>query len=81
MPGLGPASAKMLAAAGITTKEKLMAMGAVQAFLAVKRAGLPASLNLLWALEGALTGEKWQDVARVHRASLLLALSDAEQRG
>ena len=32
------------------------------------------SLNLLWAMEGALTGVHWQVVAREHRASLLLAL-------
>ena len=81
MPGLGPKSEEMLAAAGITTEEALRAAGAVQAYLAVKRAGLPVSLNLLWALEGALLGERWQDVARWHRTSLLLALSDAEQRG
>jgi DNA transformation protein and related proteins len=81
MQGLGPKSEEMLAAAGITTAEALRAAGAVQAFLAVKRAGLPTSLNLLWALEGALSGERWQDVAREHRTSLLLALNDAERKG
>jgi hypothetical protein len=38
-----------------------------------------ASLNLLWALESALTGEPWQQVARRHRTSLLLALDDREK--
>jgi hypothetical protein len=33
-----------------------------------------ASLNLLWALEGALSGLSWQTVTREHRLSLLLAL-------
>ena len=32
-----------------------------------------ASLYLLWALEGALTGLPWQVVAQEHRLSLLLA--------
>jgi len=40
----------------------------------VKATGTNASLNLLWALEGALTGLPWQVVAREHRLSLLLAL-------
>lgn len=78
MAGLGPKAEEMLASAGITTAEDLRAAGAVQAFLSVKRAGLPVSLNLLWALEGALTGQHWQVVARVHKTSLLLALDQAE---
>jgi DNA transformation protein len=36
--------------------------------------GVSPSLNLLWALEGALTGRPWQVVAKEHRLSLLLAL-------
>lgn len=36
---LGPHSAKMLAKAGIVSQEQLKAMGAVAAFVAVKRAG------------------------------------------
>ncbi len=30
-------------------------------------------MNLLWALEGAISGLHWQEVAREHRTSLLLA--------
>lgn len=69
----------MLAAAGIDTLAELRALGAVRAYLAVKRAGAKPSINLLWALEAALTGRRWQDVARDDRVSLLLAL-DAEER-
>lgn len=46
----GPASLKMLAAAGISTEEDLRALGSVAAYLAVKHTGANASLNLLWAL-------------------------------
>jgi DNA transformation protein and related proteins len=81
MHGLGPKSEEMLAGAGITTAEALRESGAVAAFLAVKRAGLPASLNLLWALEGALTGHHWKDIARDERTRLLIALDHAEQQG
>jgi len=35
-----------------------------------------ASLNLLWALEGALTGRPWEDVARNDRLTLLLQLEN-----
>jgi DNA transformation protein len=35
---------------------------------------------LLWALEGAISGEHWQVVARERRTSLLMALDDAQRR-
>ncbi len=78
LPGLGAKSAHMLAAAGITSVDRLRYKGAVGAFLAVKNSGQRPSLNLLWALEGALTGVPWQEVSRQHRTSLLLALEKAE---
>lgn len=74
LPNLGPKSAEMLARAGVTTVEELRRIGAVAAYVRVQRAGQRASLNLLWALEGALTGLPWQQVAQEHRTSLLLAL-------
>lgn len=75
---LGPKSAQMLVAAGIRSFAHLTELGSVAAFVQVKRSGAPASLNLLWALEGALSGERWQVVAREHRTSLLLALESCE---
>ena len=42
---------------------------------------LTTSLNLLWALEGALSGEDWKGVARLHGVSLLMALDEAERTG
>ena len=68
----------MLTAAGITTLAQLTALGAVVAFARVRATGANASLNLLWSLEGAITGEHWQVVAREHRTSLLLALEQAQ---
>jgi DNA transformation protein and related proteins len=64
----------MLAAAGIESIEQLRGMGSVRAYAKVKATGANASLNLLWAMEGALTGLPWQVVAKEHRLSLLLAL-------
>jgi DNA transformation protein len=80
LPNLGPRSREMLARAGITSVEQLRRLGAVAAYCAVERAGATPSLNLLWALEGALTGVHWQQVARQHRTSLLLALEEHKER-
>ena len=71
---LGPKSAAMLEAAGIDSMEKLAALGSVAAYARVRGSNRRVSLNLLWAMEGAITGQSWQTVAREHRASLLLAL-------
>jgi len=79
LPSLGPKSSAMLARAGITTVEQLGALGSVRAYVLTKRACGNVSLNLLWALESALCGEPWQEVARRHRTSLLLALDQCER--
>ena len=66
----------MLAAAGITSLETLRRLGAVEAYRRVRSHDPRASLNLLWALEGAVTGRPWEDVARNDRLSLLLQLDN-----
>jgi len=81
LSNLGPKSRAMLGAAGITTIGELRRLGSVAAYVRVRRAGGRPSLNLLWALEGALCGEHWSEVARRHRTSLLLALDAFERQG
>ncbi len=78
LPNFGPKSQQMLALAGIHTVEQLRELGAVRAYVQVKRAGTNASLNLLWAMEGALTGQHWREVAKHERLRLLLELEDVE---
>lgn len=79
MKNLGPKSQEMLAGAGIHSDEDLRHLGAVVAYARTKAACPRASLNLLWALEGALTGRDWKEVAETDRASLLMALEDVQQ--
>jgi predicted flap endonuclease-1-like 5' DNA nuclease len=76
---LGSRSAAMLAAAGITTLAQLRRMGAVAAFVRTRRHAAGASLNLLYALAGALDGVHWQQVHRERRLELLTALEDYER--
>jgi DNA transformation protein and related proteins len=79
LPNLGPRSVESLAAAGITSLAQLQGLGAVRAFVRARAHNRGVSLNLLWALEGALTGRRWQDVAQADRASLLMALEDVQR--
>lgn len=78
LPNLGPKSKEMLAAAQVKTVAQLRKLGAVTAYARVKQQNAKTSLNLLWALEGALTDLPWQVVARKHRTSLLLALEQLQ---
>ena len=76
---LGQHSLQMLAAAGIRTESQLRAKGAAATFVAVKRAGCAPSLNLLWAVEGALSNRDWKVVAKNDRLSLLTQVEMLEQ--
>jgi len=82
---LGTKSEQMLSEIGVYTADELRRRGAVEAFCALKRAGIKSSMNTLWALSGALEpwpeGRHWREVARGDaRLSLLLALEDCEKR-
>ncbi|WP_395667929.1 TfoX/Sxy family protein [Rhodoferax sp.] len=78
LPNLGPKSQEMISRSGIHSEAQLRKIGAVAAYVRVLQTHPTASLNLLWALEGALTGLPWQEVARDHRTSLLLALEQCQ---
>ncbi len=69
----------MLEAADIKTENQLRKKGAAAAFVAVKRAGCTPSLNLLWAIEGALTNRDWKEVAKNDRLSLLTQVEILEK--
>lgn len=76
LPNLGPRGLEWLASAGITSLARLQELGSVRAFVLTRACNPGVSLNLLWALEGALSSRRWQDVAETDRASLLMALED-----
>jgi hypothetical protein len=78
LPNFGPKSQQMLSQAGIHSVEQLRKLGAVRAYVQVKAIG-KVSLNLLWAMEGALTDTHWQEVAKHERLRLLLELEDVEK--
>lgn len=73
---IGPKSAAWLRQTGIRTQEDLVAVGALAAFVRVKRAGFKPSLNLLYALEGAILGCHWQEIPEERRSELVLAAGD-----
>lgn len=76
---LGPKSVQMLYQAGIKTVVTLRELGAIDAYIQVQRSGAKPTLNLLWALEGAIRDIPWQEIAQEQRRVLLDRL-DARQK-
>lgn len=78
---LGPVSARLLVAAGIRSPAMLRELGAVAAFRRVLfQRGGSVSTNLLWAIEGALRDERWDQLSAETRARLRAALEAEEAR-
>lgn len=74
---LGPQSRQMLAAAGIRSVRELQRLGAIAAYQRVRAIAPRASLNLLYALVGALEDLDWRAVRRTRKLALLMALDAA----
>ncbi len=77
MRNIGPKSAAWLRQVGLHTRQDLADAGPVDAFMRVKRAGFKPSLNLLYALEGALHDCHWQEVTETRRGELVSAAEAA----
>ena len=67
---LGPASERMLHAAGIRTPEHLDEVGALEAYRRAVAAGGHPSLNFLWSLDAALLELDGRDLPAARRAEL-----------
>lgn len=77
MRNLGPRSAEWLADVGITTPAQLEDAGSIGAFLRVRERQPRVSMNLLYALEGALLDVHWAKLP----ADLKRRLASAVGRG
>jgi len=77
MRNIGPKSAAWLRQVGLRTLEDIAAIGTVEAFMRVRRAGFRPGLNLLYAIEGALLDCHWQEVPEERRQELILAADAA----
>lgn len=60
----------MLEPIGITTRSDLERVGPALAYRALTDIHSGVSLNLLWAMHGALTGERWDQLSQQTRDRL-----------
>jgi len=72
LKGLGPKSERCLNEIGVHTKEQLQQIGAVRAFVKLKKeCSINPSLNFLYAMVGALEDEHWANIAKTEKGRLL----------
>lgn len=79
LPYLGAESVTWLKAIGVLLVADLVELGAVETYRRIKALGHQPGLNLLYALEAAISGEHWLEVKRLHKDSLLAALAAAQE--
>jgi DNA transformation protein len=72
LPGLGPTTASWLKEVAIMNEADLKALGAVAAYLRLKRWNpVLVNLNALWALHGALNGVPVDQIDAATKSRLL----------
>ena len=59
VPNLGPKSNEWLNAIGIRTFSDMESVGAVEIYRQLRELGYPASLNLVYAIHGAIINYPW----------------------
>ena len=69
---IGPKGMAWLRQTGVRSLEDLREVGALAAYVRVRRAGFKPSLNLLYALEGAILDCHWQQIPDERRSELVL---------
>lgn len=77
LPNLRLATERMLKKAGIDSVENLEEAGSVEAFKAIQAThSAEVSLELLWALEGAINGKHWSVIPPERRQELVNKLNN-----
>lgn len=76
---LGKVSAGWLAAIGITRRDQVQMIGPVEIYLRIKSLGYNVSLNLLWALQGAVLDVPWNEIPQEMKQKLRAEVEAAER--
>jgi DNA-3-methyladenine glycosylase I len=77
LANLGPTSEQWLNAIGVYTRRDLEQLGSVNAYRLLKGHGFNATLNLVYAIEGALRGVDWNRLPLALKTELRVRVADA----
>ncbi len=75
---VGPKTGAWLRQVGVYSIADLKRLGAVETYLKVKRAGFRPSLNLLYALGGAIENCHWTELSDLQKNNLVAEMGAAE---
>jgi len=78
LKGIGPRSEQSLIDIGIGTPEELRSIGALNAYLILRNSS-NTSLNMLYALIGALEDKDWREIAKSEKTRLIMELEGIEE--
>ncbi|MDX1522154.1 MAG: TfoX/Sxy family protein, partial [Anaerolineae bacterium] len=81
LKNLGPTSERWLNDIGIYTRRELVALGPVSAYQRLKAAGYNVSLNLVYAIQGAIMDLHWTDLPLALREELKQQIAEGEEQG
>lgn len=70
LANLGPKSEAWLNEIGIFSKADIARIGSIEIYRLLRERGLPASLNLVYAIEAMLIGEHWTHLPANQKAEL-----------
>ena len=76
MRNMGPVSRRWLAEIHIYNTADLRRVGAAAAFRMIKAQQPQVTLNLLWALEGAIRDKDWRQLPEPVRLALIREIDD-----
>lgn len=70
MPNIGIVLEKLLLTAGIDTPDTLQKLGSQSAFIRIAKVDPTACLHKLYALEGAIQGQRWNSLPEERKKEL-----------
>ncbi|HCA81609.1 MAG TPA: competence protein TfoX [Bacteroidetes bacterium] len=69
-----PTSRRWLNAIGIYTRSELVRLGSIHAYWLMKERGFNVTMNMVYAMEGAILGARWDELPEKLKAELQAAI-------
>jgi DNA transformation protein len=75
LKNFGPTSQQWLNAIGVYTKSDLVRLGSIHAYRLMKDRGFNVTMNMVYAMEGAILGMRWDELPEKLKAELRVAIN------
>lgn len=75
LTNFGPTSQQWLNAIGVHTKSDLVRLGSIHAYRLMKERGFNVTMNMVYAMEGAILGIRWDELPEKLKAELQVAVN------